>query len=286
MDRKNTFWNTPISILDTKKEKWSVILFLSVFIPLFLIIFQPFGVNNYDPTHRINPDLLIGAIGFGFVNGFTIGIYEFIITPYLFKKKTVAEHFVRLFLLLIILSSAIYLFYNIIGSFHDWKWSSYFGFIRDISLMSVIPIGLIILYANYKKTKNAYEILLEQPKFNVPEKTLIKLESDNGKDSISIALNALLYIEAQDNYVSVHYLMDNQVKKQLLRITMKALESNLKDMAIVRCHRSYLVNINKVTKAKGDGHQMKLYVSNIVNPIPVSRSYISSLKEIMATYHK
>lgn len=285
MNHKNTFWNTPVSILETKKEKLWVILFLSVFIPLFLIIFQPFGVNNYDPTHRLNPDLLYGSIGFGIVNGIVVSIYEFFITPYLFKKKTVVEQLIRLFFLLILLSSAIYLFYNVMGNFHDWKWSSYFGFIRDISLMSIVPIGLIVLYANYIKTKKAYEVLLTQPKVSF-EKELITLESDSGKDSITLHLAALLYAEAQDNYVAIHYLENNHLKKHLLRITMKALEYALKDKLIVRCHRSFLVNFNKVIRVKGEGHQMKLYLSEIDIPIPVSRSYVNNIKAIMATHHK
>ena len=172
------------------------------------------------------------------------------------------------------------------GTFHDWRWSSYFGFIRDISLMSIIPLGIVLLFFSYMRTRENYEILLQQPKLNISENSLVKLESDNGKESISITLDALLYIEAQDNYVLIYHLIDNQMKKQLLRVTMKTLESNLKDAAIIRCHRSYLVNLNKIVKAKGDGHQMKLYLSNIIEPIPVSRSYISSLKDIMAAHHK
>ena len=280
------FWNTSIVVLETRKEKWYIILFLTVFIPVFLLVFQPFGVNNYDPSHRIGASFLFASIGFGIINGVVLALYEFGITPFLFKKSTRAGLALRLFLLVILLSSATYLFYNVLGHFHDWKWVSYFGFIRDIALMSILPLSLIFLYFNYRNTKEAYEILLQQPQTPTLQKSLIELTSDNGKDSISIPADALLYIEAQDNYVSIFHLMQDQVKEQLLRTTMKTLGTELKDTGVLRCHRSYFVNINRVIKAKGNGHQMKLYLSEITSPIPVSRSYLPSLKEIMATHHR
>ncbi|WP_271784247.1 LytR/AlgR family response regulator transcription factor [Aquimarina algiphila] len=276
-----------ISIIKTRNEKWRVILFFTLYVSFFLLIFQPFGVNNYDPTHHISLDFLLGSVGFGLISGIIISIHEFIIMPYCNKKKTGVTILARLCLSFILLPFGIYLFYNVIGNFHDWKWSSFFDFIRDVSLMAILPMSLIYIYYNYIKIKKAYRILLNKPTFNPSEETqLITIESDNRNDSIILRLDTLLYIEAQDNYVNVYHLLNNEVKKQLLRTTMKVLESKLKEMTVVRCHRSYLVNINLIIKVKGNGNQMKLFLPNVKKPIPVSRSYISPLKEIIATHHK
>jgi|AP95_1055475.scaffolds.fasta_scaffold25837_1 DNA-binding LytR/AlgR family response regulator len=58
---------------------------------------------------------------------------------------------------------------------------------------------------------------------------------------------------------------------------MKDIEANLKAQFIIRCYRSFIVNINTVEKVTRDGHQMKLYLPHISKPILVSRSYIPVL---------
>ncbi len=78
------FWSKPVFFLRSKKEKWGLIIFLALYIPLFLLVFQPFGVNNYDPTHAIRMEFVIAAIAFGIVNFITLFIFEFAITPYFF----------------------------------------------------------------------------------------------------------------------------------------------------------------------------------------------------------
>ena len=180
----------------------------------------------------------------------------------------------------------LFLFYNYLGNFHDWYLSSYLGFVRDIGFSSIIPVGIIFLYFNYKRTRKDYEILLKQPQFDLSPDRLIRLESENGRDSISTTLDSLLFIEAQDNYVMIHHLVNDELKKQLIRSTMKEIEANLKELNVVRCHRSFIVNINKVIKVKGDTHQMKLFLPHVENYIPVSRSFIGSLTKLLDIRHK
>jgi len=114
----------------------------------------------------------------------------------------------------------------------------------------------------------------------------INLQSYNGKEKLAITLADLLYIEAEDNYISVHHLENGIVKKQLLRATMKEIEINLKAQFIIRCHRSFIVNINIVEKIIRDTHRMKLYLPHISKSIPVSRSYIPVLVALLDVHHK
>tara|TARA_R110000868_G_scaffold184877_1_gene426578 strand:+ start:1001 stop:1570 length:570 start_codon:yes stop_codon:yes gene_type:complete len=187
---------------------------------------------------------------------------------------------------LIVLAFTTFLTYNIFGNFHDWNWLSFLGFIRDITFSSIIPLTMIFLYFNYKKTREDYEYLLELPKKNVKENGLINLESDNGKDIVSISQNALLFIEAQDNYVAIQYLENETSKRELLRATMKSLEEKLKPYSVIRCHRSFMVNLNNIEKVVGNAHKLNLYLINSRLPVPVSRSYISNVKELLDIHHK
>lgn len=280
-----TFLNKPIETISSSRDTWVFIVFVSVFVTLFLLVFQPFGVNNYDPTHRISQVFLFSIIGFGGVIGLALGIFEFLIGQLLFKKKTLIIFFLRTLSELIFVASVIFLYYNILGNFHDWYLRSYIEFIFNVSMMSIIPIYIILLYIKNRKTKQAFELLELKPKVALANK-YVSLQSSNGKDSISLTLNDLLFVEAEDNYISVTYVEKEKLKKQLLRATMKDVEKELNSDFVIRCHRSFIVNMNKVEKVIKEGHQIKLFIPELTVPIIVSRSYVSKITELLDTRHK
>lgn len=285
LEKIKTFFNKPIDTVSSLRDKWIFIGFVSLFVTVFLLVFQPFGVNNFDPTHSIDQTFLFSMIGFGAVIGLSLGGFEFIIAPILFKKKTLFVFFLRTLTELIFVVTAIFIYYNILGDFHDWHFRSYIDFIFNVSIMSIIPIYIIMLYINNRKTKQAYQLLELKPKVELSNK-YINLTSSNGKDSISLTLNNLLFVEAEDNYISISYLEKGKLKKELLRATMKDVEKNLNSEFVVRCHRSFIVNMNKVEKVIKDGHQIKLFIPELTFPIIVSRSYVPKIKALLDTHHK
>ena len=142
-----------------------------------------------------------------------------------------------------------------------------------------------MLIINNRKTKQAYQLLELKPMVELSDK-YVNLTSSNGKDSISLTLNNLLFIEAEDNYISVFYLEKDNLKKELLRATMKDVEKDLNSEFVLRCHRSFIVNMYKVEKVIKDGHQIKLFIPELTFPIIVSRSYVPKIKALLDTHHK
>jgi two-component system LytT family response regulator len=66
----------------------------------------------------------------------------------------------------------------------------------------------------------------------------------------------ILYCKADDNYTEI-YLNNN--KKKLVSKTLKYFEEALRDSGFARVHKSYLVNVNEVTKyIKGKGGSVLL----------------------------
>ncbi len=224
-------------------------------------------------------------IGFGLVQGVALIIYEFGIVPLVFKSSRLPAFIIRMGIELILIAAITFLYYNILGNFHDWYFKSFLDFVFNVGLMSIIPIAIIFLYSNYRKSHKAFRQLELQPKLALNEK-YIKLQSNNRKDQLTITKSDLLYIEAQDNYISVHYLEKGVVRKKLLRAKIKDVEANLNDDFIIRCHRSFIVNINTIEKVIRDPHQMQLYLAQVNDPIPVSRSYIPDLEALLDVHHK
>jgi len=90
-----------------------------------------------------------------------------------------------------------------------------------------------------------------------------KTKSVNGKITIPqldgfevLETATILYCKADDNYTEIYL---NNSKKKLVSKTLKYFEEALKDSGFARVHKSFLVNVNEVTKyKKGKGGHVVL----------------------------
>ena len=94
----------------------------------------------------------------------------------------------------------------------------------------------------------------------------------DGHNWIQIKFNEILYIQGEDNYVSIF----EKDKRTLTRITLTELQSKLPNAQFLRVHKSYIVAISKIEKA--ETHQ--LTINNF--KIPVSRVYRNVLLKMLS----
>jgi hypothetical protein len=128
------------------------------------------------------------------------------------------------------------------------------------------------------------------------------IEEDTNQDSqitlegttnehVSLEISDLLYIEAVGNYVKVLSLNkdqavakqeNNEVHTHMLRATMKQMEDALQAYPmIVRCHRAFMVNLGQVEQISSNSRAMQLVMRHSHDAIPVSRSNVNKLKELL-----
>ncbi|MBO4465008.1 MAG: LytTR family transcriptional regulator DNA-binding domain-containing protein [Prevotella sp.] len=101
-------------------------------------------------------------------------------------------------------------------------------------------------------------------------------------EHVSLKISDLLYIEAVGNYVKVCQLHDGEVKTNMLRATMKQMEDTLQSYPmIVRCHRAFMVNLGQVDQISSNSRAMQLIMRHSHDAIPVSRSNVSKLKNLL-----
>jgi two-component system LytT family response regulator len=68
-------------------------------------------------------------------------------------------------------------------------------------------------------------------------------------------VNEILFCKADDNYTEIYF----ENSKKLVSKTLKYFEEALKDSSFVRVHKSFLVNVNEITKyKKGKGGSVVL----------------------------
>jgi DNA-binding LytR/AlgR family response regulator len=87
-----------------------------------------------------------------------------------------------------------------------------------------------------------------------------------------VAAGDLLFIESQDNDVEVVAMQGETLSRQLIRSSLKRIES-MAVPGLIRCHRSYIVNIARVRQCYGNRHGLSLHLHGTDRVIPVSRSH-------------
>ena len=107
----------------------------------------------------------------------------------------------------------------------------------------------------------------------------ITLFDNSGVMKLSVRSSNLYYMEADDNYIRVWY-QDNggQLQVYMLRCPLKTIEESFLGNSLMRCHRKYIVNMDKVKvlrKVK-DGYELDLGVDTIA-PIPVTKTYEANI---------
>ena len=104
----------------------------------------------------------------------------------------------------------------------------------------------------------------------------------NTNEHVTLEISDLLYIEAVGNYVKVCQLQGNEVHANMLRATMKQMEDSLQAYPmIVRCHRAFMVNLSQVEQISSNSRAMQLVMRHSHDAIPVSRSNVNKLKELL-----
>ena len=137
-----------------------------------------------------------------------------------------------------------------------------------------------------KKLQNSNAGVPRQTEDNPPvggieQDSQITLEG-NTNERVTLKISDLLYIEAVGNYVKVCQLQGNEVHTTMLRATMKHMEDKLQaHPMIVRCHRAFMVNLGQVEQISSNSRSMQLVMRHIHDAIPVSRSNVNKLKELL-----
>lgn len=120
-------------------------------------------------------------------------------------------------------------------------------------------------------------------KREVAEEDLVRFTDNTGRLKLVIANDVILYIEARENYITIHYMEGEKIKEYSLRQSMRGIEELMAKHGIIRCQRSYFVNPNHVKVLRRDKEgfiQAELDVSDS-KPVPVSPKYYEHLSELL-----
>jgi two-component system LytT family response regulator len=92
-----------------------------------------------------------------------------------------------------------------------------------------------------------------------------------------IPADKLDWAEAQDDYVNLH----SEGKAYLKQMTLAELEAALDSARFVRIHRSYLLNLDRLSRIETEGGEAKAVILSDGARLPLSRSGYARLKALL-----
>ena len=135
----------------------------------------------------------------------------------------------------------------------------------------------------YRHLRNQLETLLNKTTEEQNDITVTIHDTNIRGNDLQLAINDLLYIEAQKNNVSVCYIKEGKTTTTELHTTLVAVLDDLQQFEnIFQCHRSFVVNLNNITSAQGNSNGYQLKLGKCPTVVPVSRTYVPILKSFIA----
>ena len=98
----------------------------------------------------------------------------------------------------------------------------------------------------------------------------IEIQGAGSYEGLRLHLSDLICIQSADNYVEVAYLVQGEVKKQLIRNKLSEVEANRPEL--IRTHRSFLVNPTHFIQWKTGNRKLFMMLSSDLE-VPVSKTY-------------
>lgn len=128
---------------------------------------------------------------------------------------------------------------------------------------------------NQQERKNTTAELLNSSGLNPAQQNRVVVK-DNGKVKI-IPTASIRYLEAADDYVKI-YTADGVFLKNK---TMGYFEETLESQNFIRIHRSYIINVQLITRIDPYEKESHLAVLSIGVKLPVSKTGYAKLKEVL-----
>lgn len=278
----------PYPTENSNASNWKKSFLMSSFVFLFLYFFQPFGLNNYPFG------ILKLTLGYGFACLITMSFLNILI-PSIFQNYFLEKNWnvgkqVFWSIVNVACIGLANLLYSNLMEVANLSFGNLLIFEGYTVALAFFPL-LLFIFTNQKLLRNRFEkaattinnkLRTSQTEESEQLPQQIILESENNTDSLILMPDELIYIQSADNYITVFYLKQNKFTSILLRNTLKSIDGQLSSFSqFFRCHKSYLVNLNKVIHISGNAQGFKLHLENTDERVPVSRSHNTTIKELL-----
>ena len=277
--------NTINQFITLSKKYFKIYFGISISIFLFILFFQPFSAINFGFENK-----LLFIAGFGGIIFFIQVIAQILFQFHLIQNDDDKEDNSLMnslyYLSLVALASVSFAFYIRYVGHTDVTFNL---MLRATVISLSVPVTIHFkntiesIRGKYKKQLQENRMLQDKLKQFSESYTnrFIELDSDNNSDNIRLLVSDLVFVKSADNYVEVGFRDGSEIKKKMIRNTLKNVGKQLEEFHnFVRTHRSCIVNIQYVDKLHKNFNTYWLTLDKTRETIPVSRQYLMSVKDL------
>jgi len=269
-----------------KRNIVRLILFTSLFALVFINIYSPFGANKWYNVTKLQ---FLAYSSLVILTGVLVVVISRIMMYYVCRKHIISilQYMVWIFAEIMFMA----LFYAVFEKFILKDQRIFTDLVKlsanNTALVLLLPYSVTWLYFSWQDKKEQIERLAEGQVLQGNTRDMIPFYDDKSILKFYVKKESFLYLESEENYVSICYLNKDKVSKYLLRDTLKKMEENFAGTDIIRCHRSYMVNFEKVKVIRKDKDGLKLELDNpSVIDIPVSKTYVDNVMQTFAKFSR
>lgn len=260
-----------------KESTWGEQLLYAAIVFLILYLLRPFGLA------AAQSNILLPCLASGLIT-FLLEMVHTLVARQVMKHKakwTILDASIATILLVVFIG---------VGNFAFW--GLYFGvslFNLSLLLTFLYWTSIIGLFITFISIGISYNRMLRTELASMLNKTAeqqtdirvsIRDAAVRGQ-ALELPINDFLFAESVRNDIIVHYKQQDTVTSQTFRLTIAELMQQLPYDNVFQCHRSFVVNLNNITNAKGNSNGYILTLSPAQEAVPVSRSYVAKLKTFL-----
>ena len=254
------------------------VLFVMGFSVLFLLLYHPFSDTIWLDIHsreKVVPTLLFFAAG-----GCILLVSKALMLLYQQRHTVTLNKYILWLAGELVVIAALYLLFasRYINPGTLFSAKLLLRTTYCVALILAIPYTIYTLIAANRD--KAEEINALRANQTAQQSSVIDFYDFGGALKLSVPADSIFYIASQDNYVEIRYALDGQLLNYLMRCRTTRLEKQLEGTSLVRCHRSYIVNVDNVSLFKRENARVFLVLNHPdAKRIPVSRSYYKTIAE-------
>lgn len=275
--------------------------FFGIFIFIFLLVFAPFNLDQY-PARK-----LLGIAGaYGLITGVCIfvasSIFPLVFPHYFIESAWTTGRQILITAVIIFIVGLANYFVSPLLVDTEWNFKSALWFQGITVVIGLLPVTVYILskqnllLRRFSRQAEKIEEKLQQnieakasPADNVQEKVSEKLvlQGDYQNEKIEVFPRDLALVSSASNYIKVFHVQKNSLVHSIIRSTIKKAEETLSGYPnFFKCHRAFIINLDKVVHVEGNAQGYKIKIDGYDELIPVSRNLNSEFSDKLLAFRK
>ncbi len=294
-------FNQPFPHNSTRRGAFMTAAGFGIFISVFLLVFRPFELDIIEKKLLIKSSILFGFVTFFCIFGTSMFLNFFFPKLYSEEKWTTGKQILNMAGVVVLVGLVNYLVSPLLFDTRlTWEKAFYYqGIAISVGLLPIIIYTLYIQNHKLRQFQQEASTLQEKLKarkgeqVGIPQETvlpvnnIITFEGDNQAEKKMINVNQLIYIEAASNYIKLFFEQQEKITYAIIRMTMKKAEETVTPYPVFfRCHRAYIVNLDKIDKVEGNAQGYKLKMNGAGDLVPVSRNLNSEFSDRLFAFRK